>query len=189
MKNDPVEDYILKNERNLRVAAAVSEAWLAARGKLISGFLDRLDARLKRQLKGWKSEHNGADFIVAAYPGYWLWKPAWEDQYTVGLQCHEYGERMVMGVTREINHIGKRPFNEKLLSVIKPVHSSAKSHQWWEARVTLREPAPDWRKPEVLWRMHKDDAFLVAVADQLLEIARTSERIIDGMARKDWKKK
>ena len=60
MKTDPIQDYILKSEQNLRIAAAVGEAWPDAREKLVSAFLDRLDTRLKRKLKGWKSDRWGA---------------------------------------------------------------------------------------------------------------------------------
>jgi len=54
MKTEPIQDYILKSEQNLRIAAAVAEGWPDAREKLVSAFLDRLDMRLKRKLKGWK---------------------------------------------------------------------------------------------------------------------------------------
>ena len=37
MKTDPIEDYILKSEHNLRIAAAVGEAWPDARERLVSG--------------------------------------------------------------------------------------------------------------------------------------------------------
>jgi hypothetical protein len=50
MKTDPIQDYILKSEQNLRIAASVGEAWPDAREKLVSAFLDRLDTRLKRKL-------------------------------------------------------------------------------------------------------------------------------------------
>lgn len=42
----------------------------------------------------------------------------------------------------------------------------------------------DWRKPEALWRMHKDPAFLTDVADQLMEILEVSEPVIDKLTRK-----
>ena len=48
----------------------------------------------------------------------------------------------------------------------------------------LRSPAPDWSKPDVLWRMHKDPEFVTDLANQLLEIAEVSEHIIDRLVRK-----
>ena len=69
MKTDPIQDYILKSEQNLRIAASVGEAWLDAREKLVSTFLDRLETRLKRKLKGWEFTRDGR-FFVDGYPGY-----------------------------------------------------------------------------------------------------------------------
>lgn len=113
MKTNPIQDYILKSEHNLRIAAAVGEAWPDAREKLVSAFLDRLDTRLKRKWKGWEFERQRGRFFVDAYPVYYFWKPAWEGQYALGLQCHEYGERMIFGVTREKARIENRPFSEE----------------------------------------------------------------------------
>ena len=49
-----------------------------------------------------------------------------------------------------------------------------------EPRITLQLPAVDWREPEVLWRMRDEkDPFLEEVAEQLLEVARMSELIVD----------
>jgi hypothetical protein len=185
MKSDPIQDYILRNQRNLRIAAAVGSAWPEAREKLVSGFLDRLETRLKKKLRGWKSERAGGRFFVDAYSGYYFYKPAWEGQYGLGLQCNDYGEQTVFGVYREKERIGKRPFCDELLNAVKKVQPSARSHKWWwEARMTMRSPAVDWRKPEALWRMHTDDTFLKEVAEQLLVLARTVEPIVDRLVRK-----
>lgn len=67
MNNESIQDYILKSEHNLGIAAAVSDAWPEAREKLVSGFLGRLDSHLKKKLKGWKSELCGGRFFVEAY--------------------------------------------------------------------------------------------------------------------------
>jgi hypothetical protein len=184
MKNEPVQDYILKSERNLAVAAAVGEAWPQVRGKLVSAFLDRLDSRLKKKLKGWKSEQDGEGFFNKPYPGYYIGKPAWNGQYWIRLECYEYGNKMVFGVAREHSIIGKRPHCEELFATMKDINPSVTSHKWWEARTTMRSPAPDWRKPEVLWQMHKDGKFLNDVAEQLLEVAEISGPFIDRWVRK-----
>jgi hypothetical protein len=183
MKTDSIQDYILKNEHNLGIAAAVCEAWPRAREKLVSEFLDRLDRRLKKKLRKWNSERWGV-FLLDQWPGYQICKPAWGDDYSIGLQCGDFGRETTFGVFRDANRIKKRPHCEELLSAVQQLHPSAKSMMWWEARVIMRSPAPDWRKPEMLWRMHTDPKFLEEVAEQLLDLARVSERIIDRLARK-----
>ena len=184
MSAETVQNFILKNRDNLRIAATVGEAWPDAREKLVSAFLDRLDARLKRKLRGWEFSRWGGRFFVDAYPGDYFWKPAWAGQYGLGLQCDEYGARMIFGVYREKESIGKRPNSEKLLSAVATLHPSSRTNAWWEARITMRSPAADWREPAVLWRMHKDAKFLKDVAEQLLAIANVSEPIIDRLVRK-----
>lgn len=183
MTNDSIEDFILKSERNFHVAAAVGDAWPAARARIVSGFLDRLDLRLKRRLKGWLSSREGGVFFVDPYPGYYLWKPRWKN-YCVALQCHEFGKRTVFGVTRERDRLGKRPFCQDLFSAVTGLHPSARQVAWWEAIITMRSPADDWRAPDVLWRLHTDKEFLNEVADQLLQVAKASEPLIDRLSRR-----
>lgn len=183
MKNESIQDYILKSERNLGVATAVGEAWPEARQKLVSSFLDRLESRLKKKLKNWKCGRYG-QFFAESDTGFYLLKAAWENQYSIGLQFRDHGEHMVIGVVREVPYIGKRQFCVELAEAFKKIHPSATTHQWWEARSPLRSPATDWRKPEVLWRMHTEKQFLVEVAEQLLAVAKISEPIIDKLVRK-----
>jgi hypothetical protein len=179
MSTKPIQEFIIRSEKNLRIAVAVAETWPKARSQLVSGFLNRLDARLKRKLKGWElwREH---EFFNDMWAGYWVAKPAWEDRYWIGFECG----RMDIGIARITDNTRKHPLSPELLAAAQTIHPSAKSSPWWEAWVTLRSPAPDWRKPDVMWRMHKDAEFLTDVADQLLEIVEVSEHIIDRLVRK-----
>lgn len=184
MKADPIVNYVLKNERNFHITAAVGAAWPDARNKIVSGFLDRLDLRLKRKLKGWKSDRYGALFLDA-YSGYYISKPGWDEQYYLNLQFGEYGKNMVFGVGRDFEQRGKRPFCDDVLSAVARLHPAARQRKWWwEAQVTMRSPAADWRDSEVLWRAHKDQKFLEDVAEQLLAVAKATAPIIDRLARK-----
>ena len=90
---------------------------------------------------------------------------------------------MVIGVYREKETIGNRPFCDELRRAVKEGFPSATINGWWEARIPLESPAADWRKPEVLWQMHKDEKFLEDVAEQLLELAKISEPIVDKLVR------
>jgi hypothetical protein len=94
---------------------------------------------------------------------------------------------MQIGIIPDTDDIRNFPLFEPLLRAVQRILPSAKSHPWWEAITIMHSPAPDWRKPEVLWRIHKDGAFLTEVANQLLEIAEVSAPIIDGLARKHAK--
>ena len=95
-----------------------------------------------------------------------------------------HGEQIIFGVVREKQRIGKQPLSEELLNAVRNVQPSARMDSWWAARITMSAPVADWRKPEVLWQMHKDDKFLDSVAEQLLEVARISEPIIDRLERR-----
>ena len=182
MKNDPIQDFIMASEKNLTIAAAVSEAWPESKEILISGFLKRLGLRLIKQLKGWKFDIGGR-FFIESHPSFSFWKRAWENQYWIILQSNNYGEKMLFGVGRDEIQIAKRPFCAEVLDVVRTLHPSARSTKWYEAQVTMRSPAADWRKAEVLWRMHTEIIFLNDVAEQLLEVAKSTEHIIDKLAR------
>lgn len=183
MRTDPTQSYILKSEHNLAIASAVADAWIDVRQNVVTSFLSRLDSRLKRKLKGWDSESWGGHFFTNAYAGYSIWKPAWE-YHSIGLQCGEHGDSMVIGVCRSTNNTRKVRLHPPLLSAVQRLLPSATSTAWWEARTALRSPAPDWRKPEVLWRMHTDKEFLEEVAEQILEIAIIAAPILDTLYRK-----
>jgi hypothetical protein len=184
MNADPIQAYILKNERNFHIAAAVGAAWPDVRNTIVSGFLDRLDSRLKRKLKGWESDRYGVLFL-GKWSGYCISKPEWDEQYYIHLLFGEYGKNMAFGVGRDFKQFGKRPFCDDLLSAVARLHPSARQQKpWWEAQVSMRSPATDWSKPEVLWRAYKDQKFLEDVAEQLLEVAEVSKLIINRLVRK-----
>ena len=96
-----------------------------------------------------------------------------------------HGKETIFGVYRDKDNIGKRPHCEELLhAVASELQLPVKGDLWWEARIRMNNPASDWSKPEVLWRMHTDTKFLDDVAEQLLDVARISEPIVDRLARK-----
>jgi hypothetical protein len=182
MSTKPIQEFIIQSKENLRIAAAVAETWPEARSQLVSAFLDRLDTRLKGKLKEWETFRQH-DFFNDHWAGYYVAKPAWGKVYAIGFECVQHGGTMYLGISRKTNDTRKQPLSPELLGAVKTIHPSAKSHPWYEAFVTLRSPAPDWRKPDVLWRMHKDTEFLTNVADQLLELAKVSGHIIDRLVR------
>lgn len=183
MKGNPVHDYILQSERNLQIASAVSEALPEAKEKLVFGFLTRLGSYLIEQLQGWKYAIEGR-FFIDQWPCFNVFKPNWGNDYGITLQCWGFGEKMLLGVTRDEKNKSIPPVCGEVLSAVKTLHPSAKSEKWWEAQVTIRSPAGDWRKPDVLWRMHKEKLFLSDVADQLLEIAKISEPVVNRLTRR-----
>lgn len=184
MNSTPIQDFLLESERNLQIAHAISESWPEIRCKLATDFLNRLGKKLLKDMKGWKFSIDG-NFFIDRYPCFSIWKPKWNDQYGVTLQCHDYGSTMILGITRDETHkkIKRRPFCPQIEEIVKEIHPSAKSSTWWEARVTMRSPAEDWRKPDVLWRMKSEKRFLDEVAEQILEIAQSTASIIDRLTK------
>ena len=195
MKTNPIQDFILKSEHNLRIAATVNEMWPEVREKIVSGFLDRLTSRLRKKLKGWDFENWGRCFIEPV-PCFYFWKPAWkaqhsEPQYYVSLQFEDYGRKMTFGLARNygLKHIKKRAHCPELLTAVGKLQPSASAKTWWEAKVNMRSPAADWTTPQALWRMQKDGKFLEEVAEQLVQVAQTCTPIIDRLVREKWKGK
>jgi len=184
MNNNPIGEFILANARNLRIAAAVSQAWPEARKELVSDFLKQLEKSLAIKLKGWNFKLVDGDYFVRQFARFTVRKPAWGDLYYVSLECWNYGEKMIFGVWRDAGQLHRRPFSEGLLDTVKEHYPSARPRTWYEAQINMRTPAPDWRKPEVLWRMHADKRFLDDVAQQLLEVAVIAGPFVDRMVRR-----
>jgi len=185
LNTKPIQDFIIVNERNMRIAAAVSEAWPEARDQLVADFLDRLRSVLMTTLKGWTiAPYNR--FFADKNGNLSLTKPAWKEEYFVELACHDYGEKIFYGVSRAAgkDHIKNRPHFSEVLAAVKKVAPTAIAAVWWEAKIMMHSPAPDWRKSEVLWRLHTDGKFLEDVAKQLLDVAEVSGPIIDRLVPK-----
>jgi hypothetical protein len=182
MNTNPIEEYILESERNLRIATEVDAAWREARKHLVSEFLEKLKIQLKKKLKGWEFEKD-EDIYIKSYSGISIYKQSWKGQYYLTLLWDKYGEEMAFGLSRDRQLIRKRLHND-LLNAVRKDFSNASASKWWEARVTMNSPASDWRKPEVLWRMHTDAEFLRDVEAQLLGVAKACESIVDRLVRK-----
>jgi hypothetical protein len=180
MDRKSIEDHILETEENLKIAAAIVESWTEARHRLADDFLSRLEQALIKKLPDWKFERWGRYFIDG-YSDFYAWKPSWEGEYCVTLECGGHGQKMAFGVWRDEDAIKGRVFSPAILSIVKKHFPSAKAQKWWEAAITLRSPETDWRPPETLWRMHSDADFLTQVAEQLYEVAVISEPVIDAM--------
>jgi hypothetical protein len=185
MSPDPVRDFLLRDAEAVRIAAAVSEAWPAARGHIATSFLDRLEARLLRELHGWIAEERWDQFFIDRWPGFAVSKTTWASQYHLCLQPADYGGRVVFGIIRDQNNaiVAARPLSPDVLAAVQSVYPMARLRKpWWEAEVQMRAPAADWRSPDILWRMYTDETFLDAVADHLLTVARATEAILDRLA-------
>jgi hypothetical protein len=178
----PLTNFILESKRNLRVAEAAYSHFKAARENLMRGFFGKLSAQLSRNLPGWIPAYRGP-FFVERYGCFDVWKPSWRKQYAIRLEAWEHGARMIYGVWRDEEEIRDRPRSAELLRVLKEAMPAAKikARTFYEAEITMHAPEPDWRLPGVLWRIHDDDEFLREVAAQILEVARPTEGLIDGL--------
>lgn len=181
MSNDGIQSFILKSAENLRIAAAVHEAWPEVRHRIGSGFLSRLERHLAAALPGWKPLVWERYFIDQWACFYWF-KPGWTSQYYVALQASQFGEVMELGIQRDQDEISSRPHDERVLDIVRRLHPSARQAAWWEAKVLLRSPASDWRSPEILWRMQHEQAFLNTVATQMIDLSKAVESTVDSMA-------
>lgn len=182
MSTDTIQEFIIKNEQNLRIAVAVSEAWPEARNHIMTSFLDRLATKLRSGLQHWQTEV-GNTYFVDRYAGFQLSKANW-DAYWVDLQFADYGQKVQFGIMRNENEISNQPFCPAILEAVSNLYPSAKQVKWWEAVVVMSSPATDWRTPDVLWRMQTDSSFLEDVAGQLLSLANATESIVDRLAKK-----
>ena len=90
---------------------------------------------------------------------------------------------MRFGIVRDEGLIADRPLAPELLDAVRKLYPSARSGKWWEAAVEMRSPATNWRLPEILWRIHTDLSFLKAVAEQISELAKGAEALLDRLNR------
>lgn len=179
IESTPVSEFILSSEKNMRIAEAVHSGWEAAKDAVARDFCRRLEAEFKKKLPEWKSGDWG--LLSSRRGSFGIWKPAWEEQYYILLQPEDYGAEVTYGIMRDEKAIAKRPFSTELLEAVKQQVPSARAKAWWEALIKLQSPAPDWRPPDILWRMKTDETFLQEVASQLLELARLGEKLVDSL--------
>lgn len=177
--NADLVEYILADVQNVRIAAAVAEAWPQVQRKAADGFRSRIQARLSPQLPGWNLEPHAQPYLERKAALY-LWKPHWHDYFGVALQWWRSGVETRVGVYRESDDDGKLPRVPGLLAAVKQAFPSARDQSWWEALIPCRDPGPDWTTPEVIGRMAGDPEFADEVAGNLLELARLAEPILDA---------
>jgi hypothetical protein len=182
MSNNSIQEFILARKEDFTLAADVASAWAETRQLVVSRFLGHLDARLKQRLKGWKSEPEGA-LLGASWSGYSIWDPGWREEYGIGLAWEEYGKRTVSGVWRDPDKIGPRGHCEELVTAFAERSLTIRQNDWWEAKVYMKRSDDDWSTPEVLWQMYADKGFLKKIADQLLDMAKISQPILDRWVR------
>lgn len=184
----PFVQFMLESERNLRVAEAVHKYYEDARQELVVRFFQRLGTSLTKQLGAWKYEYH-TPFFTEKYGAFDTWKPAWKGRYRVRIEAYNFGERMIYGIWRDEQKIGGRPFSPQLLSAVKKAIPAAevKVRKWYEAEITMRSPAADWRPSEVLWRLHGDQSFLEDVSNHVVEVAQITATIIDSIVAKGVK--
>lgn len=183
-KNDdfvPVTEFITTSRKNLEVAAAVYEQYEAAREKIIGQFFDRLGRRLVGKLPGWSWEYAPA-FYTERYGRFGIGKESWLRHYMIVVEAYDWGASMIGGVWRNEEALGAVPRGSEILAAVKQIHSGdrCQSRKWYEAEVTLRSPATDWRTPEALWRIHTDDRFLDEVEGLFLGWVKATEVLVDS---------
>ncbi len=183
MNTESIQNLIIQSEKNLSIADAVAEAFPEVRRELVEVFLSRLEARLKAKHKGW-SFHVDQDFFDAQYSWFRFWKPSWKNRYGVGFTLQNYGRTTGFGVYSEKEKKAKRPYCKELLNAIKKSYSWVHETPYCAAFVEMKSPAADWRKADILWKMHTKTEFLDDVAGQLLDFVQMSERILDRFAQK-----
>lgn len=179
---DSLTEYMLESEKNLRLAEATYVRYEAARQQIMVGFFKRLTARLTQVLPGWEF-HYDAQFFTDKYGAYSACNPAWRKQYFLQLEAFEHGDRIIYGIWRDEDKLRNRRRSAPILAAVQKVHPSAKSRIYYEAEITLRSPAPDWRPPAILWRIHKDPNFLEDVALQLLEVVELTDKQVKALVK------
>jgi hypothetical protein len=177
-----IQDFIKANPKNELIAVAVSDAWPKARARLISRFIDQLGSKLLQKRPDWEVEKPDS-FFTKQEDYFFLSKPAWGEDYQVCFGWENYGEKMGFGLTRneDVDRNRNSPLSAELLAAVKNIYPWARVNGVGIAWVTMKSPASDWRNPEVLWRIKTDQKFLDEVADQLLEVARACEPIVDRL--------
>jgi hypothetical protein len=178
-----IADYIIGNERNLRLSEAIyASSYENARERIMKGFFERLTKRMLKDFPGWKGRYD-EPFFIDQYGAYDFSNPAWSDEYSIRLEAWKKGDRIIYGVWRDEEKLHKRPRSTAILMAVQKAHPSAISRMYYEAEVTLRSPEPDWREPEVLWRIHTDRDFLEDVAVQLLEVIELTRKLVTSSAK------
>jgi len=177
MSVSSIQEFILQNEQNFRTAAAVAGAWPSVRAQVARDFLQRLGAKLLLNLDGWKIDATPDEFFAGRWARFWIEKNTWSGAYGVTLGAWEHGRKMVFGIEGD----KKRPLSSEIVAAMKPHFPVAKPYDSWDAFLEMRNPAFDWTQPEILWRMHTEEAFLDAVAEQMLTVAKATESIIDRL--------
>jgi hypothetical protein len=128
----PVTDFMLECESNLVIAHAVHAHYIEARASVLQGFFSRLRNELSTRLDGWKFQYE-PEFFTAQYGTFMFCKPKWDWNYAILVEAYDRGKKMVYGVWRNEDMLGKVPRSSQLLAAVRAQLKQATSRKWYEA--------------------------------------------------------
>lgn len=179
----PITKFMLETAENFQVAHAIHEHYDAARAELLDSFFERLAEELSTTHPQW--EYDWTEFFTGEFGQFKTCKKAWDWRYVVAIEAQKHGNRMAYGVWRNEDRISQAPRDATLHGLVsKKLPHVRKSRRWFEAEIYLTSPAPDWRLPEVLWRMHKEPEFLKEIASLMREMMDLTEKRVDELVTK-----
>lgn len=187
--------YVFSHEANMELALGVIHARKAISERIIKDFLTRLEAKLVlevRQLGGsWNVVNDLKKDPFQPYKQIYITKGDWEDLYRISLAPDKFGGKgFFLGVWNDWDRLGQQRLDGGRISEVLEGHvkSGKISNEWpfwmWAA------PYTDWVDEKTLTRFLGDkcDRSVSELADLMLNIAKTTETLIDKLVH-DWPKK
>ena len=180
----PVKKFIAESRENLEIATAVHKHYEDAREIIVSDFFASVSKLLKarKRFLNWETAYDGG-FFTEQFPSYRLFKKSWKKKYDIRIEAWQRGDRMIYGVWRNKELLGRVNRNSELFLAVrrKLPRARLKARDYFEAEIWMDSPEPDWRRPKALWRMAQDRRFALEVADLLSEMAELAEEHIDDL--------
>jgi hypothetical protein len=178
---DTIIDYVLQNERDLKIALNIIYSSNFIKEKIVLKFLEALETKLRSDKiidQNWifKISEN----VFANYFNITLTKDDWENRgYYICLEAQSTGlKNFIIGITKKVDCMpienGKL---KKLLDQACGYGNNSNHWEWYQYVPSYR----DWDNNEILFKLYKDKGAepITLLASIILKIKEVAMPIID----------
>jgi len=174
---ESVASFMTDSQENLAIATSVYDQYETVRQRILREFFAKLRHRLIKNRSGWWSEY-APPFFTTTYGAFKIAKDSWSGEYEIRIEAYDFGDKMIGGVSR-CKEVKGRPYCAPIFEAFKEANWPARQRASYEAEVTIKSPAADWRTAETLWRIKTKPEFLDEVEGMFLSWIKISEPLLD----------
>lgn len=177
---DTIIDYVLQNERDLKIALNIIYSSNYLKEKIVLKFLKALETKLRSDNI---IDHNWifeiSENVFATYFGFTLTKDEWKNRgYYICLEAQSPGlKNFIIGITKKVDCLPIE--NGKLRELLDQTCGYGKNSNYWEWYQYVPSYR-DWDNKEIYYELYKETEPIILLTKLINKIKEVAMPVIDG---------